>query len=91
MSPSAKRASYRMEYFNQSAELGWQEFYEQKNGGYYLDLPGYNKDQATKSGVPADNINISPVDSAQDSNYFSHYQGEKSGRFATVAMLSPQL
>ena len=50
-------------------------------------------EQIVQAGVPIKNIKLSPIDSAQDSNYYSHSQFIKGnrgydGRFAIVAYLN---
>lgn len=85
MSPSVKQPNYRMEYFTEYATAAWKPFCKKRDGGYYLDLQGYNKARAVELGVPVDNIIISSVNTATDPNYFSHSQGETSGRFGVVA------
>lgn len=86
MSPSVKQKSYRMEYFSPSNDESWRGFCAKKDG-YYLDIPGFNESLAVKSGVPAENIYISPINTADDKNYFSHSSGDISGRFAVIAMM----
>lgn len=49
-------------------------------------------EQLTKAGVPVENIDVSPVDTTMDENYFSHSQflkgnQETDGRFAIVAIM----
>lgn len=67
----------------------WKSFVsELENGQVKIDLVGYNKHQLIETGVPKENIEISPVDTAQDEEYFSHYRssrnGEQEGRFCVV-------
>lgn len=50
-------------------------------------------EQLKKAGIPAENIAVSPIDSAADPDYFSHSQflkgnRETDGRFAVVATLN---
>lgn len=87
MAPAVKQAHYRMDYFDLSDAPEWREYCEQRDGGFYLDLQGYNRARAIERGVSPDNIHISPVDTATDSNYFSHSQGDTAGRFAVLAMI----
>lgn len=87
MAPSVKQQSYRMEYFNKATDPLWQSYYVEKDGGFYLDMQGYNRSRAIAAGVSASNIIISSVDTATDKNYFSHSQGDHEGRFAVVAEL----
>lgn len=87
MAPSVKQQSYRMEYFNKATHPLWKDYCLEKDGGFYLDMQGYNRSRAIAAGVPAENIVTSPVDTATDARYFSHSQGDHEGRFAVVAEL----
>lgn len=89
MAPSVKQPSYRMEYFDAANNPDWQKFCSHKNDGFYLDLSGYNRVQAVEQGVDLERITISSVDTATDEHYFSHSQGDQTGRFAVVAMIRP--
>lgn len=87
MGPSAQRQSYRMDYFDHEGDPAWQNFFDKKDGGYYLDLQGFNKQKLVYAGVKPDNIEISPIDTVTDSEYFSHFAGDTVSRFATVVMM----
>lgn len=87
MAPSVKQQSYRMEYFDKATDPLWKDYCITKDGGFYLDMQGYNRSRAIVAGVRAENIIISPVDTATDPHYFSHSQGDQQGRFAVVAEL----
>lgn len=86
MAPAVQQANYRMEYFDAGDTPQWREYCTASDGGFYLDLPGYNRARAIEAGVPAANIYVSPVDTAGDPNYFSHSQGDTTGRFAVLAI-----
>jgi len=88
MAPSVGRKHYRMEYFDHHDDKKWRDFCQAKDGGFYLDLQGYNRARAVTCGVMPVNIHASRIDTATDPNYFSHSQGDKSARFAVVAMIS---
>ena len=55
------------------------------------DLTGENSKQLLLKGVRDENIVIDPTDTANDSNFFSHYRDsrnkENEGRFLTTTML----
>ena len=87
MAPSVQRDSYIMEYFDHTEDPGWQDYVIQTSGGIQLDLPGYNASLAQQAGVLPQNIHRSDVDTATNPNYFSHSQGDTSGRFAIVAQM----
>ena len=85
MSPSVTQKNYRMDYFNHTNDTNWQNFCRQTADGIYLDMQGFNRSLAVQAGVPANNIVISPIDTADDPNYFSHSAGDTGGRFAVLA------
>ena len=85
MSPSITQKNYRMDYFDHASDINWQNFCRQTADGIYLDMQGFNCSLAVQAGVPGDNIFISPIDTADDPNYFSHSAGDTGGRFAVLA------
>lgn len=85
MAPSVKASHYRMEYFDHADEKIWQPFVEQRDGGYYLNLQGYNRARAIERGIRTENISISPINTAEHAEYFSHSQGDSESRFAILA------
>lgn len=85
MSPSITHKNYRMDYFDHTNDTNWQNFCRQTADGIYLDMQGFNRSLAIQAGVPANNIVISPIDTADDPNYFSHSAGDAGGRFAVLA------
>ncbi len=58
-----------------------------KDKKYFLDLQTLNLDQLLESGVLLENIEISPVCSCCDLNYFSYRRDGVTGRFASFMML----
>lgn len=87
MSPSITQKNYRMDYFDHTSDTNWHDFYRQTADGIYLDMQGFNRSLAIQAGVPDDNIFISPIDTADNPNYFSHSSGDVGGRFAVVACM----
>lgn len=87
MSPSVKKESYVMEYFNQSDAPVWKPYVSIASDGLHLDLQGYIRSRAEAAGVPSSHIFESAIDTATDNNYFSHSQGDVRDRFATVVMM----
>ncbi len=85
MSPSITQKNYRMDYFNHANDTNWHNFCRQTADGIYLDMQRFNRSLAVQAGVPGDNIFISPIDTADDPNYFSHSAGDTGGRFAVLA------
>lgn len=87
MSPSITQKNYRMDYFDHTNDTNWHNFCRQTADGIYLDMQGFNRSLAIQAGVPAENIFISPIDTADSPNYFSHSSGDIGGRFAVVACM----
>lgn len=87
MSPSITQKNYRMDYFNYADDDDWQNFCHKKTDGFYLDMQGFNRLLAIRSGVSSNNIFISPIDTADNPNYFSHSSGDIGGRFAIVTCM----
>ena len=87
MSPSITQKNYRMDYFDHTNDTNWRNFCRQTADGIYLDMQGFNRSLAVRAGVPDDNIFISPIDTADNPNYFSHSLGDTAGRIAVVAMM----
>ena len=87
MSPSITRKNYRMDYFDHVDDINWQNFCRQTADGIYLDMQGFNRSLAVQAGVPAENIFISPIDTADNPQYFSHSSGDAGGRFVVVACM----
>ena len=87
MSPSITQKNYRMDYFDHTNDTNWQNFCRQTADGIYLDMQGFNRSLAIQAGVPGDNIFISPIDTANNPNYFSHSSGDIGGRFVVVACM----
>ena len=87
MSPSITQKNYRMDYFNHTNDTNWHNFCRQTADGIYLDMQGFNRSLAVQAGVPGDNIVISPIDTADNPNYFSHSSGDTAGRIAVVVMM----
>ena len=87
MSPSITRKNYRMDYFDHVDDTKWRNFCRQTADGIYLDMQGFNRSLAVQSGVPGNNIFISPIDTADDPHYFSHTIGDTDGRFAVLVVM----
>ena len=87
MSPSITQKKYCMDYFDYTSDTNWHNFCRQTADGIYLDMQGFNRSLAIQAGVPGDNILISPIDTADNPNYFSHSSGDTAGRIAVVAMM----
>lgn len=87
MSPSAQATSYKLQWFAAKDNPSWQGFYEVRDGEYYIDMQGYNKAQFVRHGVLESNIHVSQVDTMTDERYFSHANGDTSGRSALFAIM----
>ena len=87
MAPSVQKTHYGLDYFTAKDDPSWKEFDREKDDKIYLDMQGYNAQAALTACVPAENIFISPVNTATDQNYFSHSHGDTTGRFAVLAIM----
>lgn len=87
MAPSVAQAHYQMEYFDKTDTDEWRDFVEQKDDRYHVDMARRNRMVCLQHGVPTENIYLPTVDTAVDSHYFSHSQGDTTGRFAVIAMI----
>ncbi|CAN5765462.1 hypothetical protein BH11PAT2_BH11PAT2_03380 [soil metagenome] len=90
--PGIHKESYVFENPPHKNLYGWSEFLTiSESKETHIDLIGHIQKQLLDSGVLPENIQISPVDTATSSEYFSHYRairsGEQEGRFATIAGL----
>ncbi|HEY4526139.1 MAG TPA: laccase domain-containing protein [Candidatus Paceibacterota bacterium] len=72
-------------------KLNWSQFLiPMEKGRVAVDIIGYNLTQMTEVGIRPENIEISKIDTAQSSNYFSHYRSARikkdpEGRIAAIA------
>jgi len=87
MCPHAGKDSYRLDWFDQQNDPDWQGYYDERADGYYLDLAGFNTRLFQQGGVGSGRIHVSPVDTMIDERYFSHHNGDTTGRIAVVTMI----
>lgn len=94
ISPSIMAKSYILEYADFAIDKPeWTDYCIKVDGGYALDNAGFNKSQFITAGVKPENVQISDVDTAVDSNYWSHQtevtvnKRPAPPRFAVVACL----
>lgn len=93
--PAISGESYWLKKFDFAKEQAWQPHIKEHGGGYFVDLQGYNFDQFVSAGVPKNQIERSPINTASDSEYPSHYahqtlgHPQKAGRFAVATYLEP--
>ena len=63
------------------------------DGKYHMDIKSKFESQLLAAGVATQNIDISPIDTYTDTNYYSHRRStainEKEGRFAALAYIKP--
>jgi YfiH family protein len=93
--PSIKKDSYVHKTITQQG-AHWQRYLMSgSNGQTHVDLLGYVVDTLHAEGVHAHAIEVSPVDTATDGRYFSHYRAsrtkEQEGRFATICKMVSRL
>jgi len=87
--PGIHKESYKYTDPPQKRLPGWKDFLaDLPDGRTAIDIIGYGKRQLIEAGVKEENIEISDIDTAADSTFFSHYRskktGEAEGRFAAV-------
>ena len=84
MGPHVFAKDYIMQYFTPQDESDWRPFVQHIQGGVAVDISGFNIQSFVRSGVMRKNIYVSSVNTADDSRYYSHSQGDIAGRFAVV-------
>jgi copper oxidase (laccase) domain-containing protein len=87
LSPAVSRESYKLEWFDYADSPAWKDFYDYDGRHYYVDLPGYIRQQCLDAGVPPNGIIMPATDTAVDHRYYSHSQGDTGERFAIMAMM----
>lgn len=87
MSPSAQRATYKLDYFDRKDDPDWQPFCDVKPDGIYIDMQGYNRQRLLGGGVKSENIHTSPINTMTSGDYFSHADGDTHGRMAVLAVM----
>lgn len=92
LGPSIKKESYVLKNPSQLKFERWIPFLKEIEKDYYeIDLSGYLVDSLKKLGVV--DIEVNPIDTAKDNNYFSHYRcvyinkDEKEGRFIVGSIM----
>lgn len=87
--PHIQKESYFYEDVEAFNNPGWKEFLNRKDDLWQIDNTGFAVQQFVNAGIAPDNIAISPIDTAKDLSYFSHYRstknGDPEGRIATYA------
>lgn len=89
LGPSIKPESYTFDEASQADDPAWAGFVNRNQAGQYeIDLVGYNTAQLVRAGVSKQNIESSPIDTATDQRYFSHYRSiasaQPEGRLMSV-------
>lgn len=93
--PSIKAQSYVFDDAVQKDLPDWQPYVHRRSDGRYaIDLVGFNVAQLEECGLTRQNIEVSPIDTGSDSNFFSHYvsahTSEPEGRLVTVAAMTDE-
>lgn len=85
--PSIRQKSYRFpdkDLSDKKLDPSWDAYTTDKSDGIHINLFGHVLDELKSSGILAENIEISDIDTGGDSNYFSHRRhkitGEPDGR-----------
>ena len=87
MAPHVASNSYHLEYFDHAKSPLWEPYCDVRADGIYLDMAGYNRARLIAASVTPTNIESSTIDTATHPDYFSHSQGDTTGRFAILAMI----
>ncbi|MCA9336492.1 polyphenol oxidase family protein [Candidatus Saccharibacteria bacterium] len=85
MGPHVFAEDYIMQYFTPQDESDWRPFVRHIQGGVMVDISGFNIQSLVRSGVMLKNIHVSNVNTANHPRYYSHSQGDITGRFAVIA------
>lgn len=73
MSPSIQAPKYVLERATFANDLDWQPYCTAVEGGFSIDMQGYNKSRFIAAGISAGNITISHINTATNKHYWSHY------------------
>ena len=86
--PGIQKESYKFDHVEQSQKPEWQKYIARDGGMLSVDIVGYNRDQLIRAGVKPECIEISPIDTARSSEYYSHYRSkhndEPEARFLAI-------
>lgn len=91
--PAIKADSYIQPIAYQAGDSRWHPYIQELQDGFRIDISGFTKAQLLAAGIAGHNLEISPVDTATNGDYFSHYRSVRSdgaepeARFATLCML----
>ena len=83
--PSIGKCCY--EVGEEIAKETYKKYIYQKEGSFYLDIKQMLNDQLLNFGIKKENIQISPVCTCCDKNYFSYRRDGQCGRFCGIIML----
>jgi copper oxidase (laccase) domain-containing protein len=90
-SPAIKAESYVFDDVSQAKDPMWKDYLRKTEKGVGVDLSGFNRARFIEAGVPAENIEVCPVNTATSDEYYSHYRsvrsGEAEGRFSLLVSL----
>jgi len=91
ISPGIQPASYVFPTLPNDIKMDWSDYLIKVDKGTAIDVSGFNRNEFIKAGLLASNIEVSPINTRQDRNYFSHRrsveENEPEGRFAIVAVM----
>ncbi len=89
LGPSIHGCCY--EVSEELAQIARKNFTSKYVNGRYLDLQGINEKQLMEAGVKKSNIEISPICTCCDKNYFSYRREGVTGRFAGIIWMKGTL
>lgn len=89
LAPGIKRQSYVMDEVRQWKYPEWEPYLTKLNSGQTsIDLAGYLMEQCLGAGIKKDNLKVTNVDTASDTDYFSHYRAVRSAEEAEGRMIT---
>jgi YfiH family protein len=90
--PAIKAGSYIQPVAKQADDPRWRPYVQKIQDGFRIDISAFTVAQLEAVDILRKNIEVCPVDTATNTNYFSHYRvvrsegAEAEARFATIAM-----
>lgn len=91
--PAIKADSYIQPVAHQATDARWHPYIQELPDGFKIDISAFTVAQLLQAGVAQENLEVCPVDTAANGNYFSHYRSVRSegaepeARFAAICML----
>lgn len=89
--PHIHKENYVFEQPVQLQDARWRDYLHKTDDGYQVDFASYLLSQFKEAGIRSDNIDVSPINTATSSDYYSNHiatqSGQESSRFGMLVML----